>query len=227
MLTEFDRLTEGQPEKRRRDITRIVYELMRRQFIYSADRGFAGIFNVLMEPRVRSFVADYFGIGGFDFMLNEQEGWAGIIPVVDPETENGGWHQRMTLGETLVLLTVAQMWQNEANRGELGPNATVTTTLTQVLDLYETLIPGKTRSLKSSGFETILKTQMQRRGLVHLTPSEGGDGEFDFEVEIRPHVIQLVGNNVLEQIERYGRLEDGRKTVLVPVLADEVPEEEE
>jgi hypothetical protein len=226
MLVEFNRLTDGQPEKRQRDVTRIVYELMRRQFIYSADRGFAGIFNVLIEPQVRNFVADYFYVAGFDFMLNEQEGWAGIIPIVDPATEYGGWHQRMTLGETLVLLTVAQMWQNEANRGELGPNATVTTTLTQILDLYEMLVPGK-RSLNSTGFETILKTQMQRRGVVRLTPSDGDDREFDFEIEIRPHVIQLVGNNVLEQIERYGRLEDGRKTALASALPDEAPEEEE
>jgi hypothetical protein len=176
--------------------------LLRSQFVVAGDRGYAAAYETLTNPRYRDFIEDWLDVLGLRFIQSTQDQWVGLLPLPDIS------HMpTMSLADTLVLLIVAQAWQEAANSGDFGERAVVHTTVNRICDQYETLRPRLRGGVLSVGDITRALKELQGRNIVRL-------GDLDEEAEdqdlaIRPMVVHLLRDGeALGILEDYCRSEE-------------------
>jgi hypothetical protein len=195
MLAEFRDLESREPRIMDR-VAQTIHQLMRHQFIHTADRGSPPLLEILRRPHIVSLLTDYFDTAGYRLVVRESEGWAGILPDVERVGQ-----PRMTINETIVLLVIARLWQEGIQDGAVGDFGTVLMTLNDAYDSYLDLVSRSRRpALAIAEFRDNVQ-ELSRRAVVklHAFDDEGQDQE----LVIRPIAVLLAGDDFLASLETF------------------------
>ncbi len=167
--------------------------LLRRQFLFSGDRGVAQAYNILTDARCFDYFAAFFDGLGYRLHRNETEQWVGLVP--DPELVPLA---KMRHDETIVLLLLALVWQESVNDGEVKERAVVETTSGEIFERYVNII-GKER-LREGRFKEILDV-FRRRSMIAVGEQDPESGEL--AIEIRSMVRLVAGESALARLKRF------------------------
>ncbi|MBY8823349.1 DUF4194 domain-containing protein [Sphingomonas colocasiae] len=209
MLVEFDNLSESNPRAYQR-VTQLIAHLMRNQFVHTEDRGSAPLLEVLARPESRRLIESYFDVAGYRLVHRESEGWAGILP--DPERVA---LPRMRIDETLVLLVMRRLWEEELQHGEIHNNGTARLTVNEAYAAYQEIVAGSRRpGLGATDFRDVLR-MLERRALVRLGDLDAEAQDMD--LDIRALVATVAGDDFVASLESLA----GRAS-LAPIVEDEM-----
>lgn len=194
MLAEFEALETRNPRHRQR-VTQVIHHLLRNQFLHVEDRGSANLFEILVQPSLEKLIASYFEVAGYQLVVRETEGWAGILPDVEEIRL-----PRMRIDETLMLLLLRRLWEEQVQEGNVERYGSVLISLNAAYDAYQDMVARSRRPALSTGEFRALLLTMQRRALVRL-------GEQDEELEdmpltIRALIVTVTGDDVLAHLEQ-------------------------
>jgi uncharacterized protein (DUF1778 family) len=194
MLIEFAALETDNPRGFDR-VTQLIAHLMRNQFVHTDDRGSAAFLETLHRPELNKLVGSYFDVAGYRLVHRESEGWAGILP--DPERIA---LPRMRIEETVALLVLRRLWEQELQLGGMAENATIRTTLNEAYAAYQDIVAGSRRAALSVGdFREILRT-LEKRSIVRL--GELDPEAYDMELDIRALVTTVAGDDFVASLEQ-------------------------
>jgi len=194
MLREFEELELRDPRRLQR-VTQVIAHLLRHQFVHVEDRGGAPMIETLLRPDVENLIASYFEVAGYQLVVREPEGWAGILP----DTEQIG-HARMLMAETLVLLLLRRLWEEGVQEGEVERYGSVLVTLNEAYDAYQDMVARARRpAIAIQEFRANVEA-LQRHAIVRL-------GEYDEELQdvpltIRALVSTVTGEEFLVHLEQ-------------------------
>jgi hypothetical protein len=175
-------------------VTQTIHALIRHQFLHTEDRGSPPLLEILRRDHIAELIGKYFDTAGYRLVVRESEGWAGIFPDTDRVS-----HARMTIGESIVLLVMARLWQEGIRDGAVGNYGTVLTTLNDAYDGYLDLVSRSRRAaLRVEEFRSTV-AELGRRAIVklHAFDDEGQDQE----LVIRPIAALLAGDDLLATLE--------------------------
>jgi hypothetical protein len=194
MLAEFEALETRNPRHRQR-VTQAIHHLLRHQFLHVEDRGSANLFEMLVQPSTARLIADYFEVAGYRLVVREGEGWAGILPDLEEIRL-----PRMKIDETLMLLLLRRLWEEQVQEGNVERHGSVPFSLNAAYEAYQDMVARARRPALSIGEFRGLLAAMQRRALVRL-------GEPDEELEdvpltIRALIVSLTGDDFLAHLEQ-------------------------
>jgi hypothetical protein len=194
MLREFEELESRDPRRLQR-VTQVIAHLLRHQFVHVDDRGSAPMIETLLRSDMENLIASYFEVAGFQLIVRETEGWAGIMP----DTEQIG-HPRMLMTESLVLLLLRRLWEEAVQEGEVERHGSVLSTLNEAYDAYQDMVARARRPAIAIGDFRAQVEALQRRAIVRL-------GEYDDELQdipltIRALVATVTGEDFLLHLEQ-------------------------
>jgi hypothetical protein len=200
MLSEFVEVEANFGEEKGADLRRACRYLIRNQFVFNG-RGLANIYDTLTDARLRRVVGEFFDCIGYAVHYGSSEDqWVGIMPTDD---DAGGG--RLRLDETIGLLVVAAQWQSDVDRSEIQDRAVVRTTFNALYERYKDSIQKvSSAAIHKARFLEILR-EMASRHLVSI-----GDEDRDLqdrEIDIRPMIKLVSGDDALRRIESYARQE--------------------
>lgn len=200
MLSEFVEVEANFGEEKGADLRRACRYLIRNQFVFNG-RGLANIYDTLTDARLRRVVGEFFDCIGYSMHYGSSEDqWVGIMPTDDDA--NGG---RLRLDETIGLLVVAAQWQSDVDRSEVQDRAVVRTTFNILYERYKDSIQKvSSAAIQKARFHEILR-EMASRHLVSIG-EEDRDLQ-DREIDIRPMIKLVCGDDALRRIESYTRQE--------------------
>lgn len=200
MLSEFVEVEANFGEEKGADLRRACRYLIRNQFVFNG-RGLANIYDTLTDARLRRVVGEFFDCIGYSMHYGSSEDqWVGIMPTDDDA--NGG---RLRLDETIGLLVVAAQWQSDVDRSEVQDRAVVRTTFNILYERYKDSIQKvSSAAIQKARFHEILR-EMASRHLVSIG-EEDRDLQ-DREIDIRPMIKLVCGDDALRRIESYARQE--------------------
>ncbi len=194
MLAEFAAV-EGRDPRDYERITQLISHLMRHQFVHLEDRGAVRLIETLHRAPLARLVDDYFDVAGYRLVFRETEGWAGILP--DPERVS---LPRLRIDETIVLLVLRRLWEEDVQHGEVNGYGTATVTLNETFVAYEEIVAGTRRaSLSISDFQSVLQA-LGRRSVVSLGDLDPDDR--DRELAIRAIVATLAGDDFVASLDQ-------------------------
>jgi len=183
--------------------------LFRYQFAHTHDRRARKHYMVFKIAKLRPFLKDYFEVSGHRFVVDEDNGWAGLLPDIDVVPL-----PTMRVEETIVLLTLAAAWQEGIADNTMVAGGITQTTCDELYTCYQDLFCQKGRTaLRPNQFGSILK-KFKRRGLVRIDAFE--DDPEDFEVDIRPIVSRLAGEDFIKRIQNWASSEEERSDQYPP-----------
>lgn len=192
MLTEFRQLEERDARLYGR-VTQVIAHLLRHQFVHVEDRN-AGLMETLRRPAAFSLLSSYFDVAGYRLVVRESEGWAGLFPDLDRIKA-----PRMRIEDTLVLLVLRRLWEEEVQNGDIQAYASVLLTLNAAYDAYqETVSRARRPALRVSDFRDVLLS-LEKRGIVRLGPQD--DLADDRELTIRAVIGEVAGDDFLAALE--------------------------
>lgn len=176
------------------DLRKTAFEILRRQFVWNGDYRSAHIYQTAMRQQHRRFLEALFEGFGFDFVVNTQEQWIGILP------EEGGPNPSANLktDETIVLLLLAMVWRDGMQNGLSDDRSVVSAASDEIFSRHLDVL-GKERMLKTRFMEII--KEFKRRGIVNI-----GDEDpetLEVFVAIRPIVHVLVSVNAVAALENF------------------------
>jgi hypothetical protein len=199
MLSEFVQIEADFGEQKGADLRRACRYLLRNQFVFNG-RGLASIYDTLTDARFRRVIGEFFDSIGYGVRHDDREQWVGIMSIEDDAV--GG---RLRIDATIGLLVVAVHWQAELDRGESEERAVVRTTFNILYERYkESIHKVSSAAVNKTRFLDILR-DLADRHLVHIG-DENRDLQ-DREVDIRPMIKLVSGDDALKRIESYARQE--------------------
>lgn len=201
--TTLAEIEERLGEKAVADVRGAANILVQRQFLFAGDRGVAHAYEVLIKTRYRGYFEDLFDGLGYRFLISEREQWVGLMP--DPGLET---LPRLRLEDTLVLLVLAHLWQEEVQRGGAEARAVVVTTVNELFERYRDIAGRHRKTALSTGRLLDTLKSFARRGLVQVGPLDPEAD--DHELEIRPMVNRLVDGDAMARLERFAPELEGR-----------------
>lgn len=193
MLAEFVDIEDRDPRGAER-VTTLVNHLLRYQFVHIDDRGSATLLETLHRPPLRKLAEGWFDVAGYRLVINEAEGWAGILP----EAERVSL-PRMRTDDTIVLLLLRRLWEEKIQNGMIVGRGSVLLTLNEAHGAYVELVArGRRPGLPIGPFRDIL-VGFARKALVQLGSYE--DDLQDQELTIRPVVAIVAGDAFVAHLE--------------------------
>jgi len=173
--------------------------LLRHQFIYAGERGFAHPYEVLNRPINRRFVQNLCSSLGYRFEIAETEGWCGLMP--DFEALEGVL-PKMPIRRSVVLLVCAHLWYEMFGDGNIDFDTHVAvTTFNEFEALYQEIAAkGRAAAMTSSALENELLA-LEKYHLIKLY--EFNEDEQDRELEIRPIIKVAAGEAYLKKLEKF------------------------
>lgn len=180
-------------ERTARRIQQAAHELLDRQFIHAGDRGGMKHWEVLTSPRHERIFAAFFEMCGRKFVKNERERWVGVVPDLEAIAL-----PNMLLGQTIVALVLALVYQEHLNDGEVESGAIVHTDTAQVFERLAYVL-GRER-MKPAELHDQLQ-EFKRRGIVAF--GERDDETEAIELYIRPMVKYLVSEDAAAALRKF------------------------
>lgn len=197
MLSEFVEVEATFGEEKGADLRKACRYLLRNQFVFNG-RGLATIYDTLTDARFRRVINEFFDCIGYSVHYSADEQWVGIMLTEDDAV--GG---RLRVDETIGLLVVAAHWQAEVDRGEVSDRAVVRTTFNILYERYKDAIQKvSSATVQKTRFLEILR-DLGTRHLVSVG-DEDRDQQ-DREIDIRPMIKLVSGDDALRRIEAYVR----------------------
>lgn len=197
MLNEFHEIEERFGSDRLADVQRACRYLMQRQFVFAGDRGTAGIYNTLTDPRFKRAIANWFDCAGFRLDSAEEEQWVGIV-TEDRETDA---MPKMKLEEAIVVLVLAANWQEDADLGNLSERAVSRATVNILYERYSDMVQGAGKPAMSAKRFFDLLLEVAARNFIYIHPFDRE--EHDQEIDIRPMIKYVSGADALARLETY------------------------
>ena len=194
MLAEFEALETRNPRHRQR-VTQVIHHLLRNQFLHVEDRGSANLFEMLVQPATARLISDYFEVAGYQLVVRETEGWAGILPDLEEIRL-----PRMRIDETLMLLLLRRLWEEQVQEGNVERHGSVPLSLNAAYDAYQDMVARARRPALAIGEFRNLLLAMQRRALVRL--GEADEELEDMPLTIRALIVTLTGDDFLAHLEQ-------------------------
>ncbi len=199
MLSEFVELEATFGEEKGADLRKACRYLLRNQFVFNG-RGLATIYDTLTDGRFRRVIGEFFDCIGYSVHYGSEEQWVGIM--LSEEDATGG---RLRVDETIGLLIVAAHWQAEVDRGEVHDRAVVRTTFNVLYERYkDTIQKVSSATIQKTRFLEILR-ELGDRHIVRV--GEEDRDQQDREIDIRPMIKLVSGDDSLRRIEAYMREE--------------------
>ena len=189
MLTEFQTLEANDPHRMER-VRAIISHLLRNQFMHVDDRGSGTLLSVLGRRDTERLVADYFEIAGYRLVVRESEGWAGILPDIEQTGQ-----QRMRIDETLLLLLLRRIWEENIQDGRVERHGSVLSSLNQAYAAYEDMVARARRAAIGIGEFRSLIEGLERRAIVRLGLAD--DELDDIPLTIRALVATVAGDEFM------------------------------
>lgn len=218
MLSEFVEVEANFGEEKGADLRKACRYLLRNQFVFNG-RGLATIYDTLTDGRFRRVIGEFFDCIGYVVHHSSDEQWVGIM-LGEDDVVGGG---RLRVDETIGLLVVAAHWQAEADRGEAQDRAVVRTTFNVLYERYkDTIQKVSSATIQKTRFLEILR-DLASRHLVYI--GEEDRDQQDREVDIRPMIKLVSGDDALRRIEAYVREEIVMTTpeIRTSILGDGTP----
>ena len=160
------------PEKARREVPRVMNRLLGRTFLYQGDEDDKE--DYYLVQRHRDFFAALLAVAGFTLLHDD---YHRIFQVV---SDFGYCHQRYRLDESLMIVVLRKLYEEQAEKLSLAQDPVVT--LGEVREEYRT-ITGRERTLGIVQYETILR-HLLSLGLVELVDGRTLDVH-DSELRLR------------------------------------------
>lgn len=200
MLREFAEIEATFGEEKGADLRRACRYLLRNQFVFSG-RGLATIYDTLTDLRFERVIAELFDCIGYTVHRNVEDAWVGIM-LAEEDTVGSS---RLRVDQTIGLLVVAAHWQAEVDRGGAEDRGVVRTTFNALFERYKDAIQRATSAaITKNRFLDILRDLAAR----HLVAIGDEDRDLqDREVDIRPMIKLVSGDDALRRIEGYVRQE--------------------
>ncbi|SOC21472.1 DUF4194 domain-containing protein [Thalassospira xiamenensis] len=198
MLIEFSDIESRDP-KRAEDLRFGIGQLLMHQVIWSGDHSSTRAYSALSLPQYRNFLTNYFDVAGFRFIHQAEEQWVGLVPDADAE---GSWG-RLPLDLTVTLLVLGVMWNEGFENGEAGARSVVRVTFNQFYDRYCQIVERNGRPTIEWREAVTLIRDVKRRRLIDI--GEEDHEMSDFDVDIRPIILQLVSEGALSRLELFAQ----------------------
>jgi hypothetical protein len=188
-LSDVNRLLSLHEDLEEAALTTAASTLVRQQFVYRYDHGMASTYDLIV--RHREYFTGLLRAIGHDFVYDDGAQMVGSLP-------GAGLPARLQLRleDTLLLLTLRLILQEEVDRFNVRQNRTVVTDSDTAMAKLEA-ITGRERP--SFGRLREMLQDFERRGLVSL--EEAGDRQY--RIEIRPALQLVVGADYLARLEQF------------------------
>lgn len=172
----------------------VASALLRHQFIYRYDHGMAPTYDTAV--RFREYFAALFRAFGYEFVHDDGAQMVGSLPGPALPTR-----LQLRLDETLVLLVLRLVFQEEIDRFNARRNRTVATDSEVAMAKLEA-ITGRERP----GFGRLrdILEDFQRRGLVAVEEA----GERRLKIELRPALMLVASADYLARLEQFATADD-------------------
>ncbi|MNU29768.1 hypothetical protein D3C71_182460 [compost metagenome] len=194
MLSEFSAL-EARDTRSAERVTQLINHLLRHQFVHIDDRSAAGHLETLQRRPLYQFVADWFDVAGYRLVLNEVEGWAGVVPDSERVTL-----PRLRTDETVVLLLLRRLWEEGVQSGAIVRRGCVLLTLNEAHAAYVEIVgKGRRAALSITAFREVL-VGFSRKALLHLGAFD--EEQNDMELTIRPNVAVVASDEFVDALDR-------------------------
>jgi hypothetical protein len=138
-LKEFRDIVDQQPGRgvplppTEDELQKAMQALLHRQFIYSHEPRYRGVYKVLSEPSVQSFVRKYVAVLGLEFVDNSRAKMVGVR--LPPGSIRFDWQAtKLKKDETQVLLTLRIAFEEGYRNAQQGERGEVEITSDELLD---------------------------------------------------------------------------------------------
>jgi hypothetical protein len=180
------------------DLRSTARALIERQFIFAEDFHGARRFETIKKNK--RYFSDLFDAMGFDLVLNEREQMVGLT------SQEGVAQRRMSINETLFLLSVRVIYEERVRDFLLGEGGRAKSSMAELWGIIEERA-GRSRPTATQCRR--IAEGLAKNGLIKLAETLP-DG--DTAIEIRPSIIRAVTAATVEDLERYqmtGLRDDG------------------
>jgi len=182
------------PEKARRQVPRVMNRLMGRTFLYQSDE--ADKQDYYLIHRHRDVFSTLFSLGGFTLLHDD---YHRIFQVV---SELGYCRQRYKLDESLMIVVLRKLYEEQAEKLSLASDPVVT--VGEVREEYRT-ITGRERTLGIVQYENILR-RLRRLGLIELVDGRSLDvRDSEQRLRLRGSIKMILPVQTAEEMEAWLR----------------------
>ena len=182
------------PEKARRQVPRVMNQLLGRTFLYQSDE--ADKENYYLIHRHRDVFAALFSVAGFTLLHDD---YHRIFQVVSDLTY---CRQRYKLDESLMIVVLRKLYEEHAEKLSLAKDPVVT--IGEIREEYRT-ITGKERALGIVQYENILR-HLRRLGLIELVDGRSLDvRDSELRLRLRGSVKMILPVQTAEEMEAWLR----------------------
>ena len=177
------------------DFERAAYRLVSEQVLYASDRGTRSAYR-LVEAHLDDFAAVLAPLG---VRLARNPHYRYIVALAD-HAEGAA----VSLDETLLLLVLRQRYDLAIREGRIEEQGEVLVELPELQEAYPALIG---RPMPEVGSLRALARTLKRWGLARLVESEPDDPQ-PFHLEIRPAIVDIVGEQWLQRLDQFNGADD-------------------
>ena len=182
------------PEKTRREIPRVMNRLLGQTFLYQDDE--ADKADYYLVHRHRAVFSALLAVAGFKLLHDD---YHRIFQVV---SEFGYCRQRYKLDESLMIVVLRKLYEEQAEQLSLATDPVVT--IGEVREEYRT-ITGKERDLGIGQYEAILR-RLRRLGLIEPLDGRSLDvRDSEARLRLRGSVKMILPVQTAEEMEAWLR----------------------
>lgn len=182
------------PEKARRQVPRVMNQLLGRTFLYQSDE--ADKENYYLIHRHRDVFATLFSVAGFTLLHDD---YHRIFQVISDLTY---CRQRYKLDESLMIVVLRKLYEEHSEKLSLAKDPVVT--IGEIRKEYRT-ITGRERALGIVQYENILR-RLRRLGLIELVDGRSLDvRDSELRLRLRGSVKMILPVQTTEEMEAWLR----------------------
>ena len=194
MLNELKRLIERNDDVEEDDVKKAAYVLQNSQFLYESRPRQRKHYDVIV--RFQHYYADLMDAVNLQLIVNEPQGFVGVLPKE--------YMRRMRLDETLFLLTLRYVYDEEVTAFHANDDASVYVSLDD-LELRYTQLTQREFPKTKSDFEAWTRP-LEQNSIIEVGADEN-QPEIQ-RIKILPSIAALLSGDALKQMEVYLRAED-------------------
>ncbi len=194
MLTDIKRILERNDDVEEEQLKQTAYILQNNQFLYEKRPRQRKHYDLIV--RFQQYFANLMDALNQHLVVNEPQGYVGVLPKE--------FNRRMRLEETLFLLTLRQVYDEEITAFHANDDASVYVSLDD-LELRFKQLTRREFPKNKSDFEAWTRP-LEHKGIIEVGVDEN-QPEIQ-RVTILPSIASLLSGDMLKRIEVYLRAED-------------------
>lgn len=207
MLQELKTLVNRNEDVEEEVLIQAAYQLLHRQFLHRNKPRQRKHYEII--SRFQPYFINLAEATGYELVVDETQGYAGIIP--------SDYVWRMKLDETLFLLVLRQLYDEEINAFHANDDGSVIVALEDVEVRYRQLTQREVPQTKSELDQ--LTAPLVRKGIIDVKNDE--DRPKELYISILPSIAAVINSKAVDMIRIYLRADE------VPIDTEETPEVDE